>query len=74
MVRDGETGLAVPPGDAEALADALLRLADDAALAARLAGNGRILASEMFDPQRNNQRLADMFIRYYVRQESTCAA
>lgn len=74
VVRDGETGLAVPPGDAEALADALLRLADDAALAARLAGNGRILASEMFDPQRNNQRLADMFIRYYARQESTCAA
>lgn len=36
LVRDGETGLVVPPGDAGALAAALARLADDRDLLARL--------------------------------------
>ncbi|WP_326690654.1 MULTISPECIES: glycosyltransferase family 4 protein [unclassified Streptomyces] len=39
--RDGETCLAVPPGDAGALAAGLLRLLDDAPLRARLGAAGR---------------------------------
>lgn len=41
LVRDGETGLVVPAGDAPALAAALGRLLDDPATAARLGGAGR---------------------------------
>jgi glycosyltransferase involved in cell wall biosynthesis len=41
IVRDGETGLVVPPGDTAALAAALHRLIDDPAHARRLGTNGR---------------------------------
>jgi glycosyltransferase involved in cell wall biosynthesis len=41
LVRDGESGLVVPAGDAGALAAALARLAEDAPLRERLAAAGR---------------------------------
>jgi glycosyltransferase involved in cell wall biosynthesis len=41
LVRDGETGLVVPAGDAAALASAITRLLDDAALRERLGTAGR---------------------------------
>ncbi len=46
VVRDGEDGLLVEPGDEEALADALHRLADDPELRTRMgeAGRGRMLS------------------------------
>jgi len=40
-VEDGRTALVVPPGDAEALAAALLRLLEDRELAARVGEEGR---------------------------------
>lgn len=40
-VRDGETGLVVPEGDVEALAAALLRMAQDRDLRAKLGANAR---------------------------------
>jgi glycosyltransferase involved in cell wall biosynthesis len=46
--RDGETGLLVPPGDASALATAMLRALDDEALRARLGAAGRARVLERF--------------------------
>lgn len=47
-VTDGITGLIVPAKDAEALSDALKRVLDDPALAARLGAAARELASNRF--------------------------
>ena len=44
LLRDGETGLLVPNEDAAAMANAVRRLLDEPALAARLSANGRRLA------------------------------
>ena len=44
-----QCGLSAPPGDAEALANAVLRLARDRQLANRLGANARRVAVELFD-------------------------
>jgi len=52
IVRDGATGLLVPPGDVTALADAMTRLADDPALRERLGAAGRGWATTHLDSDR----------------------
>src|SRR5581483_270320 len=44
-VRDGVNGLLVPPGDVQALKDAIARLLDDRELAQRLGQGGRDLVA-----------------------------
>ncbi len=51
LIRDGETGLLVPVGDAAALARAMMRVADDPTLRARLTAAGRAAyAAEFSEP------------------------
>lgn len=57
LVRDGETGTLVPPGDPERLADAILTLLHDPALARRMVEAGRQLVVARHDARRNAGRL-----------------
>jgi glycosyltransferase involved in cell wall biosynthesis len=47
-IRDGESGLLVPPGDVPAWASAILELANDASRRARMGAAGRAQACERF--------------------------
>jgi len=58
LVRDGENGLLVSPGDPEALAGALARLLDCPSLGRELGRNGRRFVLESFDVTRNVRRFA----------------
>jgi len=51
-VRDGETGILVPPEDPAALADAVCRVLTDRALATRLGQNGRRAVESHFNWER----------------------
>lgn len=53
VCRDGETGLHVPPGDAAALAGALVRLARDPGLRRRLGRAGRRFVAERYRWEEN---------------------
>ena len=57
LVRDGETGLIVPPNDPAALAGALARLASDPGLAARLGTAARALVERQHDQRTNARRM-----------------
>ncbi|MGE9985439.1 glycosyltransferase family 4 protein [Desulfovibrio sp. SGI.169] len=74
VVRDHQTGLAVAPGDADALARAVAWLAAHPEEARRMGRNGARLAREMFDPHTNNLRLAELFISRYAHWKKSCAA
>lgn len=74
VVRHEETGLAVPPSDPAALADAIQRLAEHPEEARRLGEQGRRLARSMFDPDTNSRKLAAMFVARHAAWKRTCAA
>jgi len=61
LVKDGKTGLLVPPENAEALAEALMRLEKDPDLATELALSGRKHVTEVFDIEVCLDPLLDRF-------------
>ncbi len=65
LVREGETGLLVPPGDADALAGAMLALAADPARAAAMGLEARRRALERFPETRCTERTEEVY-RYWL--------
>jgi colanic acid/amylovoran biosynthesis glycosyltransferase len=63
LVRDGETGLLVSPGDADAVHAAILRCWREPAAAAQRATRARALVEREFDVYRNTRKLAQVFDR-----------
>lgn len=60
-LEDGVNGLLVPPGDAQALAEAMDRLMDDEQLRQRLGEGGIQRYRQRFTPQRHVRRLIEVF-------------
>jgi colanic acid/amylovoran biosynthesis glycosyltransferase len=61
VVQHGANGLLVPPGDADALAEAIIRLDADPALRWRFGHNGRSTVLREFDLHDNARRLTSLF-------------
>ena len=73
FITDGETGLAYPVGDVEALTQRLARLARDSSLAASIAAQGYRTASERFDREKHLQRLEFIFSSAVCREATELA-
>jgi glycosyltransferase involved in cell wall biosynthesis len=61
IVADGETGLVVPSGDADALAEAIVALAGDLERAAAMGVAGRERALSQFTPARSVRRIEELY-------------
>ncbi len=70
LVVHEHTGLLVDPSDANALADALWRLAGDPALRRRLGAEGRLRVEAEFDIDRSADRLCELFAGALARVSS----
>jgi len=62
LVEDGVTGRLVPPGDPDALADAMTAVRADPSATTRMAAAGRTRVLAGFDLQTNTRQLATRFI------------
>jgi len=68
IVEDGETGLLVEPGDARALADALVRVLSDPSLADRLGAAARVAVEPwLATPQEYARQVRDLVERVVAR-------
>ena len=60
IVRDGETGILIPPGDLDALVDALRRLIGDAGKCRRMGAAAAALVRSKFDARHNARQIVDL--------------
>ena len=74
VVADDVTGILVPPRDPRALADAVVRLADDPDRAREMGEQGRERAREMFSIQRTVARTEALYeeVAVEVRSQNVC--
>jgi glycosyltransferase involved in cell wall biosynthesis len=69
-VVDGETGLLVPPRDPRALADAVLRLLGDPALAGRLGEAARRRVESQFTLEQMVSRMQELYDQLLARKQA----
>lgn len=72
-VVKGETGLLVPPGDADALADAIMKLLADPTAARRMGEAGRRRAVEHFDERLVCERVVETYQKLVAEKFSVGA-
>ena len=70
IVEDERSGLIVPPGDAEALASAMVELTRDLRRAAEMGHAGRLRAVEAFTPERATSGIEALYRRELTRASS----
>ncbi len=70
VARAGLNALLVPPDDPQALADAIERLAGDAALRARFGQAGRALVEREFSGARIGRDVVDLYVRLLQSQST----
>jgi glycosyltransferase involved in cell wall biosynthesis len=73
IVRDGETGLLVPPGEAEPLAEAMLALAAEPERAAAMGAAARTRAIVRFPEARCTDRTEEVY-RFWLNGSREIAA
>lgn len=61
IIINKKTGLLVPPGKPQALAEAIMNMAGNREEALRMARAGREIINNLFDPQRNHHQVAMLF-------------
>lgn len=69
IVRDGETGILVPPGDVAALLDAIRRLADDAPLAVGYGAAAEQHVRALVNPATHRERLLELYEEVILAQQ-----
>ena len=65
LVRQGKTGILVPPGDPEKLAEAMIDLAANGERAGALGSAGHDVAFGDFHPSRFTNRLENLYEQLY---------
>lgn len=70
VVRNGETGLTVPPNDPDALADAIQWCMKHPEEARQMGRQGQELVRKMFDPETNCRALAELFSAHHARRKA----
>jgi glycosyltransferase involved in cell wall biosynthesis len=70
LIRDGETGYLVPPGDAPALAAAVLRVLREPETAQRLGKAARMAARERFAAQRLITDMEQLYLELLERKQA----